>query len=173
MKRGTIETAARGMTRVTRLLFLISEISAALLLIIVFLDVIFRRLRLPLSGGMELTEAIFCALCFFSFAFAWVKGDHIRVGVFIERAPRRARKAVALLSALIGVFVFGCLTYSEFNMAWFSLTHGDTTANLHLPRALPQLAIVLGALVFCLQIVAQLPAELRRVDEEREQEDSR
>ncbi len=77
-----------------------------------------------------------------------------------------------MLSAAIGVFVFGCLVYSGFQLTWFSLTRGDTTANLHLPRALPQSAMVVGALVFCLQIIAALPVELRRIDKERGQEDS-
>jgi TRAP-type C4-dicarboxylate transport system permease small subunit len=121
---------------------------------------------------MELTEAVFCILCFFSFAFAWIKGDHIRVGIFIERAPRGVQKLVILASALIGIFVFGCLVYSGLQLTWFSLTRGDTTANLHLPRALPQSAMVVGALVLCLQIIAALPAEFRRIDKAHEKEDA-
>jgi TRAP-type C4-dicarboxylate transport system permease small subunit len=82
------------------------------------------------------------------------------------------QKLVILASALIGIFVFGCLVYSGLQLTWFSLTRGDTTANLHLPRALPQSAMVVGALVFCLQIIAALPAELRRIDQASAKEET-
>jgi len=166
-----IERAAHATDRLTRLLFRISQAMALLLLAIVVLDVIFRRLRLPLYGAMELTEAIFCVLCFFSFAYAWTQQDHIRVDIFIARAPAAARRLVVRLSEAVGVFVFGCLAYSGFNLVRFSFFHGDTTANLQLPRALPQAAMVVGAFAFCLQIIADGPLKRRRKERMHQSKD--
>jgi TRAP-type C4-dicarboxylate transport system permease small subunit len=131
---------------------------------VIALDVFIRRMKLSVQGAMDLIEVSFCILCFFSFSYAWVKGDHISVEILVEKAPASIARLVRLFSMSIGLFIFGCLSYAGFNLAASSFKFGDTTMDLHLPHGIPQTAMVIGSMWFCLQLVVSILIELGLVD---------
>ena len=130
------------------------------LMLLVFLDVVFRRLRIAVQGAMDLMEMSFCMLCFLSFSFAWVKGDHIRVEILVERASPKLQKGMRVFSILVGIMLFGALAYAGFQLASDSFRHGDTTMDLGLPHGIPQTVMVIGSGWFCLQLGVSLLYEL-------------
>ncbi|MBI4777196.1 MAG: TRAP transporter small permease [Deltaproteobacteria bacterium] len=155
-----LQKSADFVTKASRWLFLAGNTLMLFLMLLVFLDVVFRRMRLAVQGGMDLMETSFCILCFFSFSFAWVKGDHIRVEILLERASPRFQKGMRLVSIFLGLMIFGSLAFASFRLASASFRHGDTTMDLGLPHGLPQTAMVIGSAWFCLQFVVSLLYEL-------------
>jgi len=158
--RHALQKSADFVTNTSRWFFLSGKTLTLFLMLLVFLDVVFRRLRLAVQGGMDLMEISFCILCFFSFSFAWVKGDHIRVEILLERVSPKLQKGMRLVSIFLGLMIFGSLVYASFQLASASFRHGDTTMDLGFPHGIPQTAMVIGSGWFCLQLGVSLLYEL-------------
>ena len=84
--------------------------------------------------------------------------------ILVEKAPPGIAKVIRLTSISVGLFIFGCLSYAGFNLAASSFKFGDTTMDLHLPHGLPQTAMVIGSVWFCLQLVVSFLIELGLVE---------
>ena len=164
MKMKYLQEAANFITWVSRWLCRAGQGLALVLMLIIALDVLFRRMQLSVQGAMDLIEVSFCIICFFSFSYAWVKGDHISVEILVEKAPPGIAKAIRLISISVGLFIFVCLAYAGFKLAASSFKFGDTTMDLHLPHGLPQTAMVIGSVWFCLQLVVSFLIELGLVE---------
>jgi len=158
--RRTLQKSADFITEASRWFFLAGQSLTLFLVVVVFLDVVFRRLRVAVQGGMDLMETAFCILCFFSFSFAWVKDDHIRVEILMERASPKIQKAMRLVSISLGLMIFGSLACASYRLASSSFRLGDVTMDLGLPHGIPQTAMVIGSGWFCLQLGVSLLCEL-------------
>jgi len=156
-----LQTSAEGISRVSMWIFKISNVIAIGLMLIIFIDVFFRRLNLAVSGAMDLIEVFFCILCFLCFAYTWIKGDHINVEILLERLPPPLQKAIRLFSAFIGVFIFGCLAYGSYKLAYGSFQFGDVTVEIGFPRGIPQAAMVVGAFFCFLQLIISILFEFK------------
>ena len=156
-----LQKSSEGISKVSMWIFKVSNVIAIALMLIIFIDVFFRRLNLAVSGAMELTEVSFCILCFLCFSYTWIKGDHINVEILLEHLPASLQKGVRLLSAFIGVFIFGCLAYGSYKLAYGSFQFGDVTVEIGIPRGIPQATMVIGA-VFCfLQLIISILFEFK------------
>ena len=155
-----LQKSANGITRLSYWTHRVSIIIAMVLMLIIFVDVFFRRLNLAVTGAMDLIEVSFCILCFFCFAYAWIKGDHINVEILLEHLPLKIQKAVRLFTAGIGVFLFACLAYGSFVLAYGSFRFGDVTVDIGIPRGIPQTAMVVGSILFLLQLIISILIEL-------------
>lgn len=153
MERTFLQTSAEGISKASMWIFKVSNGIAIVLMLIIFIDVFFRRMYLAVSGAMDLIEVFFCILCFLCFSYTWIKGDHINVEILQERLPAPLQKGIRLLSAFIGVFIFGCLTYGSFKLAYGSFQFGDVTVDIGFPRGIPQAAMVIGAFFCFLQLI--------------------
>ncbi len=160
MKGTFLQGPAEAVTKVSKWVFKVSNIIALLLMLTIFVDVFFRRLNVSVTGAMDLIEVFFCMLCFLCFSYAWVKGDHINVEILLEHLSPKIQKIIRLFSATIGIFIFACLTYGGFKLAFASFRFGDVTVDLGFPRGIPQSVIVIGALLFLLQLIVTVLFEL-------------
>jgi len=160
----SLQAIANFITWVSRWLCLIGQGLALVMMLIISLDVIIRRMQFSVQGAMDLIEVSFCIVCFFSFSYAWIKGDHISVEILVEKAPPGIAKVSRLISISIGLFIFVCLAYASFNLAASSFKFGDTTMDLHLPHGIPQTAMVIGSVWFCLQLIVSFLIELGLVE---------
>jgi TRAP-type C4-dicarboxylate transport system permease small subunit len=156
-----LQTSAEVITNVSSWIFRTSNVIALALMLIIFIDVFFRRLYLAVTGTMDLIEVFFCILCFLSFSYTWIKGDHINVEVFLEHLPPPIQKAIRLFSSVLGIFIFACLTYGSFKLAFASFQFGDVTVDLGFPRGIPQAVMVIGAILFLLQLIISVLFELK------------
>jgi len=161
VKKNFLQTSAMVITNVSSWIFKTSNVIALALMLIIFIDVFFRRLYLSVTGAMDLIEVFFCILCFLSFSYTWVRGDHINVEVFLEHLPPSIQKAIRLFSSILGIFIFGCLAYGSFKLAFASFQFGDVTVDLGFPRGIPQAVMVIGAILFVLQLIISVLFELK------------
>jgi len=155
-----LQKLADVITKMSKWIFKGSNIIALILMLIIFVDVFLRRLSIAVTGAMDLIEVLFCMLCFLCFSYAWVRGDHINVEILLEHLPLKIQKIIRLFSASIGIFIFACLSYGGFELAFGSFRFGDVTVDLGIPRGIPQSIIVIGALLFLLQLVVTVLFEL-------------
>ncbi|UCF82527.1 MAG: TRAP transporter small permease [Desulfobacteraceae bacterium] len=155
-----LQTLAETITKVSKWIFRGGNVIALVLMLIIFVDVFFRRLAVAVTGAMDLIEVFFCILCFLSFSYTWVKGDHINVEILLENLPPKVQKIIRLFSASIGIFIFACLSYGSFVLAYGSFRFGDVTVDLGFPRGIPQAVIVIGSMFFLLQLIISVLFEL-------------
>jgi len=161
VKTNFLQTPADRISKVSQWLFKVSNVIAFGLMIIIFIDVFFRRLYLTVAGAMDIIEVFFCILCFFCFAYAWIKGDHINVEILLDHLPAPVQRTIRLLSAAIGIFIFACLAYGSYVLAYDSFRFGDVTVDIGFPRGIPQAAMAVGAFFFFLQLIISILFELK------------
>jgi len=152
----TLQTSANVITTLTKWLWTGGKGFAFFLMCMVFVDVFFRRLKITFVGSKDLTEVAFLILCFFSFSYAWIRGDHINVDLFIERLPPKFKKMSYLLASTIGVFLFGCLTYASLKLLIDSIQFHSITPDLKFPHWVMNLAMVFGSVLLTLQCVISI-----------------
>ncbi|UCH19812.1 MAG: TRAP transporter small permease [Deltaproteobacteria bacterium] len=160
MKSTFLQKLAEAITTVSMWVFRGSNVIAIGLMLIVFIDVFFRRLAVSVTGAMDLIEVFFCILCFLSFSYTWVKRDHINVEILLERLPPVAQKTIRLVSAGIGTILFTSLCYGSLVLAYGSFKFGDVTVDLGFPRGIPQAIMSIGAFLFLLQCIISILYEL-------------
>lgn len=151
-----LQTTANVLTTLTKWLWTVGKGFAFSLMIIVFVDVFFRRLKFTFVGSKDLTEIAFLILCFCGFSYAWIRGDHINVDLLIVRLPPKFTKVSYILASTIGVFLFSCLTYASFKLLIDSIQFHSITPDLKFPHWVMNLAMVLGSMLLTLQCVISI-----------------
>ncbi|WP_118137796.1 TRAP transporter small permease subunit [Oceanicella sp. SM1341] len=89
-------------------------------------------------------------------------GAHVRVTALHEVVPARAVWCMDLAACLAGLLVTAFILWALGHMAWLSFGRGTTASSvIKTPLWIPQLVLAVGALIFVLQMLAQLLRVLR------------
>jgi TRAP-type C4-dicarboxylate transport system permease small subunit len=152
----TLQITANIITTLTKWLWTGGKGFALFLMGLAFVDVFFRRLNITFVGSKDLIEVVFLILCFFSFSYAWIRGDHINVDVLIERLPPKFKKMSDLLTSIVGIFLCGCLTYASLKLLSDSINFHSVTPDLKFPHWVMNLAMLLGSGLFALQCIISI-----------------
>lgn len=127
------------------------------ILVLVVAQIGLRLVGRILPSADEFAGFCLAATSFLGLAQAFRSASHIRVTLFLQRAPaglRRWLEALALALAAAVVCVFAWYTLS---MLWTSWARGEVTSGLvPLPLWLPQLGMGLGAALMALAVVEDL-----------------
>lgn len=155
----------------------------ALLLIMfgVSADAILRyALNRPITGTLEGVELLLVFAVFLSLARTQAERGHIAVGILTERLTGRPRAALEALTALLGLLLFGAVSWATGAMALRSWRMGEYSAGLIAFPIYPSRTLVtLGSLLLCLQLLLEFgralaallggaggaPAGVRQVEE--------
>jgi TRAP-type C4-dicarboxylate transport system permease small subunit len=141
-------------------------ILAVLVVTLVVLRYVFNT---TIIGGNEITGYLFIYTTALGAAVSLARGQHIRIGVFVDALPRRAGllvDAVALL--LILALHAGLLWLSS---EWISAVGGFAFPVVQIPQGVVQAAIPIGCgavILFCLTRLAALACALRAPEKEGE-----
>jgi len=134
--------------------------SLALLLIMfgVSADAILRyALNRPITGTLEGVELLLVFAVFLSLARTQAERGHIAVGIITERLAGRPRAALDVLTALLGLLLFGAVTWATAGMALRSWQMGEYAAGLiAFPIYPSRILVALGSLLLCLQLLLEL-----------------
>ncbi|MFN0301784.1 MAG: TRAP transporter small permease subunit [Burkholderiales bacterium] len=82
-----------------------------LLMLMVAADAIGRKLYSALPGGLEFSEALMVPAVFLPLMFVQMKREHVFVGVVTMRLSVRTQSFIDAVAALIGIVLFGFLTW--------------------------------------------------------------
>ena len=132
----------------------------ALLLIMfgVSADAILRyALNRPITGTLEGVELLLVFAVFLSLARTQAERGHIAVGIITERLSGRPRAALEALTALLGLLLFGAVTWATGGMALRSWQMGEYAAGLiAFPIYPSRILVALGSLLLCLQLLLEI-----------------
>ncbi len=97
-------------------------------------DVIGRyALNAPLPGAFELTEILLAALVFAALPLVGRAGGHVDVDILTDRLPGRARRAVALVVALLCAAILLVFAWRLGLLGGQQIADGMRSDSLHVP----------------------------------------
>lgn len=149
------------MTRalVARVFGALAAIAIAAMVLLTVADVAMRGLfNRPIHGTYELIELLLACAVFLALPAAFLRDEHVVVDIVDEVAPR----TVPLLKRLAGavsIVVLALLGWQAAIAAKDSVTLGDVTMDLALPRILYWIPLLVGV---CCAAIAALVMLLRR-----------
>ncbi|WP_138466641.1 TRAP transporter small permease subunit [Poseidonocella sp. HB161398] len=140
----------------------LANIAAALCLLAIFglvgAEVLARNLaNTSISFSWDVAAYLMGSCFMLSCASALKSGSHVRVTGLAEILPPRAARALDIFACLAGLFAAALLAWAIGQMAWLSFQRGSTSASVvRIPLVWPQSVLAFGAILLCLQLVAQL-----------------
>ncbi|MFN4164532.1 MAG: TRAP transporter small permease [Ferrovibrio sp.] len=132
------------------------------LLATIILSILGRQFNFYIRGIDSYAGYFMAAASFLALAGTLVKGDHIRVTLVISRFTGKSRRGLELFCLALAVLISGAFAFYSVKMAWWSYKFNDiSTANDATPLWIPQLAMALGTVIFCIAFIEELVLVLR------------
>ena len=161
----------RGYGRLLRGFGLISSVATFVMMLLVVANVIGRYLfNKPVTGTLEFTESLLVLIIFCSVALTQYDGGHIRVNLLTRRLPKRAARAMTVISMLCGcafftwcayaAWIFAAQAYSFNEQEW-----GEVVFPLWPMKFVVFFGIALLAIQFLLDAIAETMMPIAADDE--------
>ena len=134
----------------------------AALALLTGVDIVARYLfNSPIMGTYEITNVTLVVIGSLGIALSTATDEHIRVDVVYERLGPSGQRALRFFAALVGVVVFGLLTWQNAIALWDSVfMFYETTDRLSLPVYPMRLVLTLAflfSLIISIGHLADLP----------------
>jgi TRAP-type C4-dicarboxylate transport system permease small subunit len=101
----------RALDTVAEWMALVGGFVVFVLMLMVAIDAIGRKVASALPGALEFSEALMIPAVFLPLMFVQMKREHVYVGVVTMGLSIRAQSLIDAIAALIGVVLFGFLTW--------------------------------------------------------------
>jgi len=122
-------------------------------LAMILLSIAGRLFHFHIRGTDAYAGYCIAAAAFLALAQTLRRGEHIRVTLVIERLGPKARYALQLWSHGVGLLLAGLLAWFSVRLVWQSFQFNDVSqGNDATPLWIPQLAMALGSLIFCVAL---------------------
>jgi len=135
--------------------------AAGLFMVAIFVTIVIQIFG-PIVGyifrvGDELSGYFMAASFFLALAHTFGRGEHIRVGLILERLTGRARRGLEIWSLAAGSLFAALFGFYSARMCWVSYQLNDVSTGL-VPFKLwiPQLGMAIGGTVFAIAMIEQL-----------------
>lgn len=127
---------------------------AFIIMCITTVDVIIRKVSsLSILGSYELTELGMVIMIFFGIAALQVARGHVRVDMFIEKYPRRAKHVTEGIVTLIETLVLAAMSYCAFLKILDDFRKGLATSVLRIPTWPFCVLMFIGMALFTLTLL--------------------
>jgi len=121
----------------------------------------------PWPFGEEYTAYILVLLTFFPLAYTMRKKGHVRIEIVINHLPVKVRRWLIITYAFISIIVVGVMIYYGLELSLKSLKHDIKAVTvMQTPLLIPQMFVVIGLIIFFLQLILYLVSRFRRLKEE-------
>jgi TRAP-type C4-dicarboxylate transport system permease small subunit len=132
------------------------------LLVMVLLSILGRELGFHVRGTDAYAGYCMAASGFLALAHTLKRGEHIRVGLILERLSGGARKGLEIWALGASVLLAGLCAFYSAKLAWGSLKFNDiSTGNDATPLWIPQLGMAIGTAILVIALIDELVMELR------------
>lgn len=112
-----------------------------------------NSLGLTIPGLADVSGFLLVGASFLGLAYTFVHGGHIRVALLIGRLPSHVRVFIELWCLSLALLLCSYLAYYEYRLLADSIAFGETSYGLvPIPLWLPQSAMLLGTVLFCLAL---------------------
>ena len=131
--------------------------SLLLLAAVVLAQIVGRLVRVQIEGADEFTAWLMAAGAFFSLAYTFRHGAHIRVGLLLERIRGRGRRLLEIACLAAAALITGMFTWAAFDLVYSSWRYSDISGGLiRMPMWIPQLSMAAGALLLAIAVLDDL-----------------
>ena len=140
-----------------RVLGMVANLALLLIMFGVSADTILRyALNRPITGTLEGVELLLVFAVFLSLARTQAEHGHIAVDIVSARLTGRSRAALEALTALLGLVLFGAVTWATGGMALRSWQMGEYSAGLiAFPIYPSRILVALGSLLLSVQLLLE------------------
>jgi TRAP-type C4-dicarboxylate transport system permease small subunit len=122
-------------------------------LCMVLLGITGRLLNFNVPGTDSWAGYCMAAAGFLALAHTLKRGEHIRVTLILEHAGSRLQRPLELLALGIATLLAALFAYYSVRLSYQSWDfHDISTGNDAMPLWIPQLAMALGTVVFCIAL---------------------
>jgi len=126
-------------------------------LAMVLAGVLGRVMDFQLPGTDSYAGFCMAATFFLSLAHTFVKGEHIRVSLILERLTSRKLRVLEALCHLLGTVIAWLLAGFSIHLAWTSYELNDISQGMdEMPLWIPQIAMALGSVVLAVALTDRL-----------------
>lgn len=118
---------------ISQLLHGIAGMSLLFLMLLTIADVVLRAFRHPIPGTYELVGFAGALAIGLSMPFtSWTRA-HVHVDSLVSRLPPRGRRAMQVVTRLMGAALFLALGYNLIRFGWDLRASGEVSPTLELP----------------------------------------
>ncbi|MEO7402352.1 MAG: TRAP transporter small permease [Burkholderiales bacterium] len=152
-----LETCSRGLS-------LVAALFLATMMLLTVIDVILRGVfSVPIQGTLEFVELLLACLIFIGLPTAFLRDENLVVDVIDGPWPRWVPR-MKRVSLLIATLALAVMLWQSWIAAHDTLTFGDVTSDLSLPRIIYWVPVLFGMIATMLATLALLfqPLEPRR-----------
>ncbi len=154
-RSNTMEWFSRTLNRLNGIIEIIAAIMLALMVIIIFLQVIFRSLiKSAIPWSEELARYLMVWISFLGSSIAVKRKGHIGVGLLLEVLPDNIRKWVLLSADILMVIFFA--TVSILGLRILNTVKTQVSPAMELSMAIPYSAVFAGGTLMLLYSIYNL-----------------
>jgi TRAP-type C4-dicarboxylate transport system permease small subunit len=140
-----------------------SGIALVVLMVTMVADAVGRKLVGTLPGAYETAMALMVLVMFLPQGHVEMNRSHVAVDILTTHLPKKAQAVIGFLSALLGIAVFGLLTYLGWVQAWTSTLEQEMWPGfIEYPFWPFRWGVPLGAGVLTLELLNTSVQEFRR-----------
>jgi TRAP-type C4-dicarboxylate transport system permease small subunit len=127
-------------------------------LMMVLVSIVGRFLpSLALPGADAYAGYCMAAAAFLALPTTLRRGEHIRVTLLLQRLSPRVRRAVEIMTHLVGLFLAASLAWYSIRLVWQSHAFHDVSTGFDAtPLWIPQLGMATGTLMLVLAFAIEL-----------------
>jgi TRAP-type C4-dicarboxylate transport system permease small subunit len=167
-KNGTQSTWQRisdVMSTVNKVQALISSFAVFVIMTLISADVVGRFVfNRPVMGTYELGQMFMVGMVFLGLSYTQMVGGNVTVDTFTRRLNPRMRAALSIFADIVGLVIFGLMTYSSGNLAWIALKNKRTVQGLlGMPLYPSKFVVAIGTATLTLYFLIKLVGEINLV----------
>lgn len=141
------------------------------LMILIMVNVFTRYVMVnPLSIGEEYGGFMLVGITCIGLAYAWKARSHVRVEFIINKLPVKMKRRLRLGTLVCAMLFTVFFAYASYALVCESFMFGARTMSwLRTPVAWPQMMILIGAVLMCLQLVAEIIKHIQKFSKPEEE----
>jgi TRAP-type C4-dicarboxylate transport system permease small subunit len=121
-----------------------------------------RSVGLQIRGTDDIVAWLCAACAFLALAHTFRSGDLVRVGVFVDRLPPKARRAAEMTALVIATAFVAYMLWAVTRFVYDSWQFKEVAQGLiKVPIWIPQLSLVAGIAIFFVALLDELVAVAR------------
>lgn len=142
-----------------------------IMMALVLVDVTSRYvLKNPLSIAEEFGGYLLAAVTCMGLAYTWKEKGHVRVEFIIRSLPVQVQRGLRLVLTIVALLFTLGMTYAAYELVSFSFMFGTRSGSwLRTPIAWPQMTLVAGSAIMCLQLIAEILKCIKRFGAPKEE----
>lgn len=139
----------------------LAAVCLASIAVVMLAQAAMREMGMLLRGADDIVAWLCAASAFLALGYTFRAGELVRVGLVIERLPPRARRHVETACLGAAALFVGYMTYAVVRFVYESWRFEEVAQGLiQLPIWIPQMSLVIGAIVLLVAVLDELWAHL-------------